>query len=414
MCFVCQANNELQRPTNTTGTCLDHVNEYCLLGIFEVDSLSWMDLCSVAETCKRFQRISQRVFPKDLCVRGGNGYCDVSSRKYLHNKNRAAQTVERIFKNFGSRLTEVSVSPKYRHEKPSNNLLNLVAEYCGEDLKSLTIRGLNIPASLTVKLNEIFKRLQLLDLRNVSVVHGTKVFADLNSMIELRVENSDAILANIFTKLESFTYRSDAPLKRSMPKFIRTHPDLKTLNLGTRVNSADDNANILKVILQHCTELKELILDIGSIRASSLQKLQALKSLNILKLSGVNCYDFEFLSAMRELRELHLFVCHLPGDLKQFTFLAQLNTLHIQGGRMSGAVDVVGMINVLINLKELTVAGMWKTFVLTEGTFHKIVGVVTGRPHVLTLKCNFNFVLNVKSGGENRKVKLLTPDRLID
>lgn len=420
--IVFQDNNEEenQRSTNATGTYLEHFNEYCLLKIFEEESLSWMDLCSVAECCKRFQRISQRVFPKDLSVRGGNGRYDVASRKYLHRKDRASQSIERIFKNFGACLAEVSISPKYRHEsqEPPNSLLHLVTEYiCEDTLKSLKIRGLEIPAVLTVKLKTIFEQLLLLDLANVSVVDDdTTVFADLKSMIELRVEKCDAIIrGKIFSKLERFTYRSDSPIDQPLTTFIRSHPNLTKLNLSTRVHDKTDNTRILKVIVNSCKELKELSLDIGRIKPSSLRKLQSLKSLNILKLCGVKCDDFKFLSTMTELRELHLFVCRsLPGESSQFAFLAQLTTLHIQGGRISGGVDVVGMINELINLEELAVVGMWTTFVLNEETFSKIVDVVKERKNVLTLRCDFNFVLNLKSCEENKKVKLLRPDRLID
>lgn len=205
-----QAYDDNKLPTESTninGTNFLHLNEDCLLEIFAVKSLSLMDLCSLADTCTRFQQIVQRVFPRGLSIEIQlTGYRVGASRKYLPIENRPPQDVRNIFKNYASFLSEVSIASSLirtsrSSEHPLRFVLNLVTEYCGDDLASLKIKYLNIPADLSVELKPIFKRLQILELTLVSIEGDRTLFADLNSLIELRVswvDNSSAILENIF------------------------------------------------------------------------------------------------------------------------------------------------------------------------------------------------------------------------
>lgn len=130
-----QANDNQKLPielTNTTGTYLQDINEDCLIEIFSLKSLSLMDLCSIAESCSRFQLISQRLFPKNLRVYGkGHGLYDVASSEYLNNNDLSSQAIERILKNFGSFLSEISITSyceEREHEEQSHFMLNLVSE----------------------------------------------------------------------------------------------------------------------------------------------------------------------------------------------------------------------------------------------------------------------------------------------
>lgn len=181
------------------------LNDDCLIEIFSMKSLSLMDVCSLGETCKRFQQISQCVFPKNCSIEmtKKDHYDVVSTTKFLNSKKRPSQDIERIFKSFGSFLTEVSIVEQ------STFVLNLVSEYCVENLENLMLHSCTIPiVILSVKMEPIFKRLQTLDLRYVDIECDQALFADLDSLVELSVwyvENCSVILENIFPKLERFT-----------------------------------------------------------------------------------------------------------------------------------------------------------------------------------------------------------------
>lgn len=90
------------------------LNEYCLLEIFSLKSLTLMDLCSLAETCTNFQHIiTERIFPREFHVditRDGN--YQFKTTHYLHSSYHRAHSAhesERLFKNFGSIVTAISI-----------------------------------------------------------------------------------------------------------------------------------------------------------------------------------------------------------------------------------------------------------------------------------------------------------------
>lgn len=410
-----QANNKKElriELTNTTGTYLQHINDDCLLEIFSVKSLALMDLCSLAEACTRFQRITERVFPKelwiDICL---NGHCEVVSRYSPFRGNRAHE-IERILRNFGSFISALSIS-RHTREDRAVFVLNLVTKYCVDTLERLRIHSqigfFEIPAVLTIQLKPIFKRLQLLELRNAVIVDDETLFTGFDSLIELRVimvENGFALLENIFPKLQRFTFQGMFDkVDHSLPIFISRHTSLKSLDLRIRIFERC-KVNVLQVI-GNCKDLEKLTINMGCTKAASLLPLQALKSLERLKLWFVSCDDLSFVPSMTKLRELHLTTCVLPEDPNSFASMIQLTKLHITLEECD-TVDVVDIIRRLINLEELTVEyGRSSKFVLDEETFTKIVKLVKGRRNVLALKCEFDFFYNSENCDENQKVRLM-------
>lgn len=403
-----QANDKNQ-VTNTTGTSIEHLNEYCLLEIFSVKSLTVDDLCSIAETCTLFQQITRRVFPKDLDIKINSSWeweYVFSSRRY---EEQDIVDAERILKNFGSILTEIVIHGvgKWLGGTSYDLVVQLVAEYCVDSLDSLKIWDENskidvkLSVDTTVKLKPILKRLQILHLSYVDIVEDETLFADCDSLVELSVACVDGmrpLLGNTFPKLERFTcidnYLDEVDEVDQVAHFISRHPKLTTLHL-------DGACCILQTIGSSCKELEELSIEYRCY-SCSLQPLPTLKSLKILELFFANGADLKFLSDLPQLIELrlHEFEKQKPDDFGQFALLTQLTKLHLE--RMKGLVasDVVEIIKRLINLEELSVA-----VTLDEQTFSRIVGLVKGRPHVLTLECKFDF--NWKNCDENQKVKLL-------
>lgn len=167
-----------------------------------------MDLFSIADTCKRFKQIVQRVFPKDLKIYiyiGGDGNYNVSSRKYLQSKYRPSQDIERILKNFGSPLSEFSIEDDRSDEL---FLWNCVTEYCVDTLEELEMFSLEISAVSAVKSKPVFKRLQLLLLCSCTIVGDQAPFADFDSLVELKLgylKHCNLVIVDSCNELDTLT-----------------------------------------------------------------------------------------------------------------------------------------------------------------------------------------------------------------
>lgn len=107
--------------------------------------------------------------------------------------------------------------------------------------------------------------------------------------------------------------------------------------------------------------------------------LQPLKALKVLKLFSVD-QDKTSISALTKLSELDV---RLIDDPRQITLLSLLTKLKVY---IILSFNVVDLVKGLINLEELTIYSANK-FVLDQETFFRIVGLVRGRPKVLTLEC---------------------------
>lgn len=188
----------------------------------------------------------------------------------------------------------------------SNFPFNLVMNYCGNNLKDLTIKYHNVSKFLTVKLRPIFKQLQKLNLTDVRVIGDTTLFVEFNqfnSLIELRVchvKRCSVILENTFHKLERFVFKKweniiadsigDTVTElslRTLTTFISRH-SLKALSLSI---SCDDSCqmNIVHTISNSCKDLEELCVDIIGVDITFFEPFQTLKSLKSLTLWMVTC-----------------------------------------------------------------------------------------------------------------------------
>lgn len=418
------------------------MNDDCLLEIFSVRSLTPMDLCSLAETCTRFKRILQRVFPKKFTLEA-DVYNDHNDHEFNVDANRgkSAPDVERILKNFGSSLSTFTIDKRY--DKPLD-VLDLLTVYCvAGTLDRLKIHSvhLHIPEVLAVKLTPIFERLMLLNIGYATVRGGRDLFAKCDSLVELRVsevDNCNEILVNHFPQLErfSFGWGGTTVCGSVVPDFITRHQRLKTLNLGTHIPQ-HCKLPFLCAIRDNCKELEELNVSIASVSKDDFGELQHLDQLRLLRISLHGAYGSNHtecipslqalksletliithahddsalipaLSQLKTLRELYLQRFYGPISFIQLGMLTQLTKLYLSAvGPVRNLVDVIGQ---LTNLEELTI--YHHRFVLDEKTFSKIVQVVKGRPNVLQLKCKFDFVYDVKKCDENVNVRLIDATR---
>ncbi|XP_037040486.1 uncharacterized protein LOC119077390 isoform X2 [Bradysia coprophila] len=433
-----QLNNEFHGEQNHILQLADH----CLLEVFTQKSFTLLDLCSIAETCQRFQEVVQRASPRELCIRiRHTGDYDIKTRYALTSTNGPG--IERIFKNFGPLLTGISIAiprvafsyeeyikqnmevvqrQQQKQYEGSNFVLHVVARFCVDSLKVLKICGLKVPRYITEELRPIFARLEVLKIRDAVVSDDDTLFAGCDALTELRVvhvDNCQAILANIFPKLELFgygkpykpscTYWSDVSDSQKdvvvdrLSTFILLHLSLKKVILANKMD-----ARFLRIFEDGFDKLEELGLNMSGINVASLHQLGALKSLKTLKLMHASCGDLTFVPAMAKLRELYSYDCRLPDDRSfQFYFLLQLTKLHIMHGE-TPVPDVVHIVQQMIHLRMLTIFDLEK-FVLDKETFTKIVAIVDGRPQRLTIKCRFDF--DAKKWNENQHVRLLHVER---
>lgn len=207
--FDFQANivdhvNESLNSLNIDVIGLQDVIDDCLLEIFSYLS-DMMDLCSIAETCKRFQLIVRRVIQKKIsfsfdCLRKTPyGFKLGTVLDFTTDKPR---DVQRVFSNFGSSLSKIFI---WSYARKKSFLFNLVKRHCSDELKHLSINIL--PKSVHgVKLKSSnIKGLESLSFHFVSIEANKSQFAGLDSLVELTLDyttNCEKILENVFPRLE--------------------------------------------------------------------------------------------------------------------------------------------------------------------------------------------------------------------
>lgn len=338
------------------------MNEYCLLEIFEL--LSLMDLCSLAEACKEFRNVALRLAPKELTLsKMAVVLFQCRTDRWPIEQSYKPEEVARIFKNFGSSLTAVSITGFDRLGK--HLTINLVAKFCGPNLKSLQVNG-------------------------VALFKGTKEFL--------------SIAEKMFPQLERFGYKtpktlvtnpvedeeSEHPLEL-LTDFIGRHSTLKRLSLG--FFKSDDNCTrrVFQTI-NECKALEKLVLEYGNYGNKCFLRhpLHQLTSLTALTVSSFELVDIDFFSSLTTLRVLRIDNClvqdseHCPKSRKV----------------------VIGIVTILFNLEELEIWAHNDTWILDRNTFATIASIVRPRPNGLILKCGVDF--DAENLDEtNRSVKLI-------
>lgn len=374
--------------TNATGTCLQDLNDHCLLAIFESRSLDIMDLCSLAETCKRFQSIVRKTLPKDINFThmGCGGEYVFKSKRCKLGRYRREKDAKRIFKEFGSSIVSIHISTDCTHVvwKRIDFLIDSIARHC-DNLKNLSFNNCSIMSYVqAVKLKPVFKRLEKLTLREVSLIGDPQLYAGMDSMVELTlydVQNCSAILENNLPKLETLQYVADHLPMSNFASLISRYSNLKNVVFDYRRDCCYSYVD-------------------KRISVTYLQSMQTLKSLRNLSLSNVSFEDLSFFSTLTELRVVKLADCILPmTNSSQFSSLQQITKLYITGTEIR---DIPGVIGELKNLEEFTVFD--GHVILYKYDFVEIMRIVNNRPQVLTIKCVFDF--KVKPYVDNQKVRL--------
>lgn len=431
-CFVfvdvIQSNDMANLPLEFTGTKLQDLNDDCILEIFRLKTIDLYDMCSLADTCKRFRQIVQWIAPKVLDFRQSYGKDDhyeiklkiakepfesVKAEERL-DKPCAFDMIKRIFENFGPNL--VSVSIWSRGGVPSH-LTDQVALHCKEKLKYLALQYQEFNQCQAIEMQPIFKKLEFLEFFSVRLSADANLFTGMDSLVELKlacVNNGVAILDNTFPKLERFKYGKDIAMKNrklherqlmnALLPFIVRHNGLTSLQFYGSI-SEKSAMMFCRTVAHNCKELDRLMLRCDTTRTTDCIKvLTQLKSLSSLYLEHQSYSRLEIFSAMKALRHLNLSNCSLPLDLNQFDSWAHLTKIFLSTPDDFRSFDVVGVIKHLTNIEELELYGCGK-YTLDEETVCKIVVVVRRRLQLLRLKCLYDFDWKEFDAGE--KLKLL-------
>lgn len=397
---------EIEPIVSGSTTCIQDLNDYCLLKALSLKWLNLIDLCSLAEACPQLKQVAQRVAPIRIEIsRTGNDYSITPSVNQCYRIN----DVKRIFANFGSILTEVRIYASCRR-----SVVNFLAKHCIENLKILTISH-KFKKIDAVKLRPIFNGLHKLELIGCSMIDDETLFSGLDWLVFLRldcVSNCGVILKKTFPSLERFAFSTtklEEGLNETMVQtrnmvadFILRHKDLRTLaircfDIACQTIFANAIANNLK-------NLEELSFScVFNSPDSAIQPLQKLTLLRALEIFNVSFRDFELLSTLSNLRELTLDHVQLPTDVHQFASLSQLIKLELVNVRDFHPINLAGVVSKLTQLRELRYTGI--QIILNERSFYEIAKITNRRQHVLILKCYFRFELTKFDG--NQKIRLI-------
>lgn len=413
--------------TNLIGTHLNHLNEHCLLEIFSDPALTLIDLCSLANTCKRFKQIIQRVFPRKFSIRLNYRGCNFISKRYSQNGMEITD-VERVLQNFGARLTTISI---YRWDK---SFVNLIAKYCDKiTLKRLAIHMDYQYQEVLVHCWDLLWPIDRLVILNI--------YLKVDAWLRL------AVSRHTFPNLEQFFFHRpesehqiqsrDTIESELFLKFIERHKGLKMLTL--RMNIMYCHNKFVETIVSSCSKLVELTLrglhilpDEDGFNLESMPKLktltfsskhhelhiallQASTSIETVKIPDVRCASvgtYDALSQVQTLRELHL----SRGNFMDvpWTKLTHLKKLYLRESAINfDGNHLANIIRELTNLERIEFDNNHSTvlsFELRANEFDEIVKLVDQqqRKHVLTVVCQFNFN-HLEHCDINGKVRLEKP-----
>lgn len=207
---------------SSSSNILNALNDECLQLIFEYLPIG--DLCSVADTCKRFQTNAKEIFP--VCVGGSMLKADNLFK------------FESLLRNFGTKIRSLSISGKetYWNENfRKNAVLVMLAKYCSSfkcQLRKLAIDNFNIQPIWYELLRPILMQLERLRLEQLKVCY----LPDLcNQMTELDLMNveldaTSVVLIEVFGKMNKLGMAYIDNINELLDR-MHPNPAVKTLKI---------------------------------------------------------------------------------------------------------------------------------------------------------------------------------------
>lgn len=244
------------------------------------DHLYIDDLCSVANTCTRFEKIAMEIF----------------SSKFNKIKWCAGDTnAMNVFKQFGHLITSLDVDVT----EPQNDLLEFIAETCNYNLLHLSLwmqydDTIRLTERTKMKLKLLFSQLNRLDFycqQLFDLETTMELFASclelksltLNCMTETNYELNRIIVQ--FPKLEELMFHLNQSINdNGFEHLLAFNPNIKKLYLDECTNLS---ASAVEIIVRYLPNLEELSLGfllqkVNTQELRLLGELKHLKSLNII------------------------------------------------------------------------------------------------------------------------------------
>lgn len=290
---------------------------------------------------------------------------------------------EQILQNYGSFIKELSIHPL----KYYSYTIDLVDKYCSGTLESLSLYNCKIPKTRTEQF--LFTNLRKLYIKNVN-----------NGQIGFLMENLFS------SNLEHFECEDDNHEEYNFEKFIRYHPNLKTII----IRKSTHLVNLLPAMAEFCKQLEELEIKVTDNSGAAREALKSLRTLSHLKKLTFNCTknknvatfiellnSFESLktlellgadrnrefvksvSKLKNVRTLELFLCCDLSDLNPLAQLSQLTELTIANNYINDIqLDTINLLNSLHNLKTLKL--YINDFEIDETTISMMRNINVARP----------------------------------
>lgn len=157
-----------------TITLLD-LNDDCILEILSMKCLSVVDLCSVAETCRRLRDIAVRVVRRKCVI-----------DKSIENVADPAGRTKSIIMNFGPFISHLRICD-YNFKDQWTGILESVTKYCSSSLESLEIDEWIVTEKFTAKFTQL-KKLHLRKRRHIPIpIKNLNQIGDLHQLTDLHI-----------------------------------------------------------------------------------------------------------------------------------------------------------------------------------------------------------------------------------
>lgn len=304
------------------------LNDDCLTKIFK-DFFSSIELCAVAETCKRFQCIAREVFRskwKSYTIPGRHG--DFGDH-------------QRILKNFGDIVTSFNCITRMFGVGISGRQMKMAFEwaekYCGEALQEVIVASaeeLLVPESaigLMAKVRHIKIMAPISDKNLGAVLMNSKKLVDLELMMYSGLFHfPDHRLPHLRT-LSNRVQLGPRNDYKQIEKFFKHHSALTELNTQFLDGPGSDTVINLS-FLKHLTNLTKLNLTLCNVKIVGVDAFTKLNNLQVLSICGsgderIDVAILENLASVDSLVELSLGypdVSHLITGIGRFKNLSKL------------------------------------------------------------------------------------------
>lgn len=393
--------DEPRKRKRNGGMKLLDLDDDCLLIILEY--MDVVELCDIAETCKRTQKLAQYTFR-------------LKHKRLNLNTIRAItlQKTMRLLRNFGSVITSLNISRKLlsplETNKASEKLLILIGTHCGENLTELSLKNIRMTVKSMNQMEKVFGSLTSMTFEHFSFNNSD--LSALNDKLEvLKINyvdfmNSFAFTPNNYKPLIDFLKTANALKHLSIVQCTRL-PSLilRTIGQLTQLEELEihlnmkTSENVIQRNLLHwfaLNKLKVLKMDCQGISPQPLLEGLAANNIAIEHLELIHTMHLDYIDSVSKLKTIK--ILKLDG---QFDFsdehlltiangLKLLNELHVSS-EFSPNVTQNGVLELIRKANQLSCLHIYvQDFELTMNVYNEMLRIVKNRHEYIKLTITFS------------------------